>query len=78
MTTAGHTFKKRDAVFYSTGAATIRARVETVHRDGSISVRALFYLNDHGADVPGYLGFLYRMHPADLQVGLRYAASVPA
>jgi hypothetical protein len=57
--------KKGDTVFYSTGSAVIRARVRTRHRDGSVTVTALFYLSD-GEDVPGYLGFRYRIYAEDL------------
>lgn len=57
--------KKGDSVLYSTGNSDVRARVETMHRDGSVTVKALFYVSD-GKDVPGYLGFKYRMDAGDL------------
>lgn len=57
--------KKGDTVFYKTGADTVRASVKTVHRDGSVTVMALFYHRD-GKGVPGYLGFTYRMDADDL------------
>lgn len=63
-------FKKGDQLTYNTGSADIRARVETAHRDGSVTVTALFY-QDKGKDVPGYLGFKYRLWPNDLQVGAK-------
>lgn len=57
---------KGDTVFYTTGGATVRARVETVHRDGTATVQALFYFRE-GKDAPGYLGFKYRMDANDLR-----------
>lgn len=53
--------KNGETVFYSTGRAMVRARVETVHRDATVSVKALFYVDDKGNDVPGYLGFKVRL-----------------
>jgi ribosomal protein L35AE/L33A len=54
--------KKGDEVFYTTQTgAVIRARVERVHRDGSITVRALFEQRDGKDVVPGHLGYRYRM-----------------
>lgn len=58
-------YKKGDTVFYKTGADTVRASVKTVHRDGSVTITALFYQRD-GKDAPGCLGFTYRMDAADL------------
>lgn len=63
-----HSYAKRQTVFYSPWgrAVTIRARIETVHRDGTLTVRALFH-HAEGADVPGYLGFKYRLGPETLR-----------
>lgn len=41
--------------------------VLTNHRDGSVSVRAMFPLDPAGADVPSYLGYQYRVDPDSLQ-----------
>nr|DAH84814.1 MAG TPA: hypothetical protein [Caudoviricetes sp.] len=65
--------KKGDTVFYETKAAAVRARVTTVHRDGSVSVRALFFQRD-GKDIPGYLGFICRLWPNDPQIVFRTKA----
>lgn len=35
-------------------------RVQTAHRDGSVTVKALFHLNPDGTDKSGYLGYVYR------------------
>lgn len=66
--------KKGEALIYSTGSSEVRARVETAHRDGSITVRAMFYQNN-GKDVPGYLGFKYRLWPNDPQMGVKPLSS---
>ncbi|GAA5544238.1 MULTISPECIES: hypothetical protein [Hyphomicrobiales] len=66
----GKAMQKGSGVLYNTGSADVRARIETMHRDGSVTVRALFYHRD-GKDVPGYLGFKYRLWPDDPQIGLR-------
>lgn len=58
--------QKGDTVFYSTGSADVRAKVVTLHRDGSVTVLAQFYVRG-GRDVPGYLGFKYRLDAADLR-----------
>lgn len=59
--------QKGDTVFYSTGSADVRARVERLHRDDSVTVTALFYVGSDGEDVPGYLGFKYRMWADDVR-----------
>lgn len=74
MNASAHTFKKHDAVLYSTGSGTVRGVVATVHQDGSLTVKAMFYLNDKAKDIPSYLGFKYRVWPADQQIGLRHRA----
>lgn len=63
-----HSYAKRQKVFFTPWgqSLTIRASVETVHRDGTLTVRALFHHAD-GADVPGYLGFTYRLGPETLR-----------
>lgn len=53
--------RKGDGVFYSTGSAVVRARVERMHRDGDMTVKALFYQDREGRDTPGYLGFNCRL-----------------
>ena len=57
-------FTKRQTVLYTPygTAQASRARVDTVHRDGTFTVVALFYQRK-GEDVPGYLGCKYRMGP---------------
>lgn len=65
MSTA-HDFRKGDCVFYSAGSDTVRARVECRHRDGSLTIGALFFVDEHGADRPPYLGYKYRQIDAAL------------
>jgi hypothetical protein len=67
-------YKKNDKVTYNTGSAKVRGFVTTVHKDGSLTVKAMFYVGDDGKDIPGYLGFNYRVWPNDLQVGLTHAS----
>ncbi len=38
-----------------------------MHRDHSVTVTALFYVSSDGEDVPGYLGFKYRMWADDVR-----------
>lgn len=67
-------YRKHDTVFYQPGqrkgGTTVRARVATVHRDGSYTITALFYVRADGSDVPGYLGFNYRVDARMLRVSL--------
>jgi len=58
---------KGDTVFYRSAAGVIvRASIATMHRDGSVSVAAQFYVDDAHADLPGYLGFKFRLASDDL------------
>lgn len=59
-------FKKGQTVFYNTRGACYRARVERVHRDGTVSILALFQRGIE-RDLGGYLGFKYRMDARDLR-----------
>lgn len=63
-----HSYAKRQTVFYTPWgeSVAIRARVETVHRDGTLTVLALFH-HAEGSDVPVYLGFKYRLGPETLR-----------
>lgn len=67
------TLRKSDAVTYPVRGSAIRARVTRVHRDGTVTVEAQFYLDANGKEVPGYLGFKYRV-PADMLAPLPAAA----
>lgn len=58
------TLKTKDNV--TTAERTVRYRVERTHRDGTVTVRAIFALDKDGNDRPGYLGDLYRNVRADL------------
>jgi hypothetical protein len=58
-------FAKGDSVTDSAAAA-YRYRVETVHRDGTYTVQALFALDEHGKDQPGFLGYRYRVSANNL------------
>lgn len=58
---------KGETVFYSNDNVTVRARVKTMHRDGSVTVEALFFHCD-GKDVPGYLGYCYRVDAGALRL----------
>jgi hypothetical protein len=67
---------KGDMVFYSTNAGMFRGRVETMHRDGSVSVLVQHRLvladpedNVGGYHVrPGYFGFRVRLDSSDLRL----------
>ena len=59
--------KKRGIVIYSIRSSDVRAQVQTVHRDRTVTVKALFYLSADGKAIPGYLGFKYRMAASDLR-----------
>lgn len=72
--TLSHDYRKRNHVVYSTGSSDVRANVVTVHKDGSLTVKAHFYIDKEGNDIPGYLGFKYRLWPNDPQVNLRHAS----
>lgn len=58
--------KKGSTVFYSSGDDTYRARVETMHADGTVTITSLFRQKD-GKDAPGYIGFKYRVDSAELR-----------
>lgn len=56
-------YPKHSTVYYTpfAGFTVVRARVQTVHRDGKLTLKALFFLtDDKTADRGGYLGYLYR------------------
>ncbi len=54
--------KKGDTVFYTNSASTFRARVKTMHRDGTVTVVALCQVRD-GKDVPySHMDFTYRTY----------------
>jgi hypothetical protein len=48
-------------VFYQVRATTVRAKVLRRHRDGSVTVEALFFLSPEGKDVAPRLGFEIRL-----------------
>lgn len=53
--------KKGDIVFYVNRTAKLLAIVRTLHRDGSPTVEAQFAIGNDGQDLPGYLGYKYRL-----------------
>lgn len=55
------TFSKGQAVTATRDYASVRYRVERVHRDGTYTVRAIFALDEQGRDLPCYLGYKYRV-----------------
>lgn len=55
--------KKNDTLYYLTGKNRVRSRVKTAHRDGSVTVHAMFFLDIKGADSGPYLGFNFRIDP---------------
>lgn len=58
---------KGDDVFYRSNSSDIvRAAVKTIHRDGSVSVLAKFYIDSDHKDRAGYLGFTFRLNEEDL------------
>lgn len=61
------TFKRHDTVCYGTGDSKVRAMVTRVHRDGSVTVQARFFVRPDGTDLPGFLGYKYRMDAGDLR-----------
>lgn len=57
-------FKKGQDVFYFRGDDIIRGRVITAHRDGTITLKALFYQTTE--KVRGdYLGYIYKNLPVE-------------
>ena len=65
-----HSLKRGDHITYSpgqTGKVRVRGMVRRLHRDGSVTVEARFFLDPDGKDVPGYLGYEYRMDPDHLK-----------
>lgn len=62
--------KRGDHITYSpgqTGKVRVRGIVRRIHRDGTVTVEARFFLDPDGKDVPGYLGYTYRMDPEHLK-----------
>lgn len=56
---------KHQVVYYETRGEPVRCTVTTAHKDGSFTVRALFFVQpSDGREVGGYLGFVYRQVPA--------------
>jgi len=66
---------KGDTAFYKTHGNTVRCRVERMHRDGTATVTALFFVSfadpesNRGGytDAPGYLGIKARMDASGLR-----------
>ncbi|TPM39615.1 hypothetical protein [Mesorhizobium sp. B2-3-4] len=52
--------KKGDTVFYRTNGCVFRARVERLHRDGTVTIETLFSVGEDGADLHGFYGYKYR------------------
>jgi hypothetical protein len=52
--------KKGETVFYTNGAGTFRAVVQSVHRDGSVTVKVMFPVSADGKDIPAYQGDIVR------------------
>jgi len=59
-------FKRNDPVTYTVHKQVISARVDQLHRDGTLTLIALFVRDDHGNDLPGYLGYSHRVSPDGL------------
>jgi hypothetical protein len=60
--------KKGDPVAYETaGGYTVQARVERVHRDGSVTVESCFFYRNGRTRQSGYLGYKYRMDQLDVR-----------
>lgn len=60
-------FTKGQSVTGKGRYAGTRYRVETCHRDGSFTVRAMFPIDAEGRDQPGFLGFRYQVSADALQ-----------
>lgn len=59
---------KGAVVFYRAFAGhRIRARIRTCHKDGSFTIEAMFALDDNGKDIPGYLGYKYRIAASKIE-----------
>jgi hypothetical protein len=58
--------KRGEAVFYRARGGVVRATVKTLHKDGSVSVRAHFFVDEDGKDMLGHLGVTYRVDPEKL------------
>jgi hypothetical protein len=61
--------KKGDTVYYTQDSGyRYRARVVTVHRDGTLTVSPQFVLRPDNTDAPGYLGDMkFRVDPVHLR-----------
>jgi hypothetical protein len=59
-------FKRNDFVTYTVRKQVISARIDRAHRDGTLTLTALFFRDDAGNDLPGYLGYRYRVSPDGL------------
>jgi hypothetical protein len=62
--------KKGDVVVYPVWFAprrVIRARIERVHRNGEVSIRAVCEIDQDGKDRGGYIGYRYRVAQSLLQ-----------
>ncbi len=54
--------KRGEAVFYRARGGVVRATVKTLHKDGSVSVRAHFFVDEDGKDKLGHLGVCGKPH----------------
>lgn len=55
------TFTKGQSVTGQGLYARTRYVVLQRHRDGTVTVKAMFFLDEEGKDRPGYLGYKYRV-----------------
>lgn len=59
---------KGQFVTYKVRTNTIKALVQRCHKDGSYTVQAYFYVGKDGTDLPGFIGYRYRVDGDALQV----------
>jgi hypothetical protein len=53
--------RKDDFCYYRTVSGKVKAKIKTLHADGSVTVEAMFFLRRDGSEVPGYLGQSHRI-----------------
>lgn len=60
--------KPADSVSYALNDGRVMARVITVHKDSTVSIRARFFVDASGRQQLGYLGYRYRVAASILRL----------
>lgn len=68
MSAAGEKLTRGQTVFYNVRSNVFRARVETIHRDGDVTVQAQFIVDQTGKDTGTYFGVKVRLPRRDLRL----------